>query len=234
MLLLLGLHLYTNHRAVRAVRLNTLNRQRACLALSAFLPSPPVPSTPGPLPPALSPAAVSAQERIFERDGALRWRGGEILGWARIGVSLEEVVRGIGGTAHAVTGSVTERGREGLERALQITVQEGHVMWWDPRGRRALVVLKEGADAVGQLKAWVHALLVARAWAGNADQETGLERADTRAGKEERAWRVVESALSELNAQWDKVVTALRVAGWEVDVATLETVPGTRVRVNNL
>src|SRR5690349_19353569 len=44
LILLLAIHLHTNHRAVRAVSLRTLNRQRASLLFNAYLSSPPTAS----------------------------------------------------------------------------------------------------------------------------------------------------------------------------------------------
>lgn len=109
LLFLLSIHLWTNYRAVRAVRMRTLNRQRANIVFSSYIQSlhdgGPYeemrkfwPKT-GPrvvredikykLP---SPKEVSNKERIFELDGVMRWHGGVIMGHCALGVPLKDIL----------------------------------------------------------------------------------------------------------------------------------------------
>ncbi|KAK8228395.1 hypothetical protein HDK77DRAFT_431121 [Phyllosticta capitalensis] len=83
-IVLLAIHLWTNYMAVRSVSMRSLNRQRANVVLSHLLAHDKV----------LTPETVAAgHERIFElRDGVLRGAGREVLGWARLGVGLWEVL----------------------------------------------------------------------------------------------------------------------------------------------
>ncbi|TKA67954.1 hypothetical protein B0A49_07548 [Cryomyces minteri] len=62
LLLLLSIHLATNHAAVRAVSMRTLNRQRANLVFSHLIEDDEV----------LTPEEVSKKERIFDWDGVLK------------------------------------------------------------------------------------------------------------------------------------------------------------------
>src|ERR1700709_2496622 len=75
MIALLAIHLGTNYLAVRAVSMRTLNRQRANLVFSALLEDH---YTVGKehVKPFPTPEQISIQERVFERDGVLRWKGG--------------------------------------------------------------------------------------------------------------------------------------------------------------
>ena len=209
---LLAVHLAANHRAVRAVRCATLNRQRAGLALSALLAAAPADAGAA----AVTPAAIAAQERVLEMGGELRWRGGPVLGRAEIGVPLGRIVAAVGGAGKGVAEAM-------LGRLLKIMAGEAHVLWWEERRKLAWLVLKEGASPEGQLKAWAHALLVARGWSeGKA------------AGKPPGPDELLESVgstLETLNGRWARVVADLQRKGWDVETASLETRPGTRALV---
>ncbi|KAK9455833.1 vitamin B6 photo-protection and homoeostasis-domain-containing protein [Dipodascopsis uninucleata] len=88
--LLISIHLSTNYRAVRAVVMNTLNRHRANIVLSAAIDATFVSGSesidavpPGAIP---TPASVSRSETILEPDGVLRWGAkAPILGKATFG-----------------------------------------------------------------------------------------------------------------------------------------------------
>ena len=207
---LLAVHLAMNYRAVCAVRCRVLNRQRAGLVLSGLLAAPAdAPRV------AMTPAEVAVRERVLEMGGELRWCGGPALGRAEIGVPLARIVGAVGG---AGKGGAEPR----LSHLQDVMAGEGHMLWWDGRQERALLVLKQGVSAEGQLKAWAHALLVAREWSeGKADEKSR--------GPGE-VLRLVTSTLEALNRRWAREVKEMRERGWDVDTASLETRPGTRVR----
>jgi hypothetical protein len=99
---------------------------------------------------------------VFEQDGVLRWCGGEVVGWARIGVEFREVLGRIGAQHSTGTGSLHLQG-VGLEEVLDVFGDEKYVLWpAESSEQAALIVLKEGCTAVDQLKAWAHALLLAK------------------------------------------------------------------------
>src|ERR1700753_1137715 len=81
MIFLLAIHLGTNYLAVRAVCMQTLNRQRANLVFSSLLEQIASDKTTNrgakTLPRLVypTPEEVRLQERVFERDGVLRWKG---------------------------------------------------------------------------------------------------------------------------------------------------------------
>jgi hypothetical protein len=162
MIFLLAIHLGTNYLAVRAVSMRTLNRQRANLAISNWLGEGPR-SNGDELRrelQALSPEQVSAQERVFERDGVLRWKGKEVLGYCRLGVDLKTIL----GTIQK------QQSSSGSFVALPINLpdlfhhgQNGYVIWYDHKSSTFLVSILADHGTKTVLRAWFHALYAARA-----------------------------------------------------------------------
>ena len=197
-----------NHAAVRAVSLHSLNRQRANILLSTFLENNKV----------MTPNEVSSQERIFEWDGVLRWRGKSVAK-ATIGVSLQSLLKTLA-PAHAMTGAVRD-GDLILERLVKIYSHEEFLVWYDSPKRTAYIVLRGQASAEAQLKAWTLALWGAhrfgKQYATGANRDTSLE--------------LFGRTLRDLSSQWGDLVKRIRAAGWDVDIANLETSSGSRIRL---
>lgn len=226
LLALLALHLALNYAAVRAVQMTSLNRQRANIVFATLLDADPAlralalalaPQVSGPADGrgVLSPAQVAAREAIFERDGVLRWSSAAaagpapVLGVCRIGVSVGEFLRWLGGA-----------GRAGvpLGRLQEAFRAEAYILFL--AGGNAAILLKRGCTPRAQLKAWMHALLAARVLGDM--HEAGDET--------ERVVGVVESTLRFLDqTRVDGYLDALTRAGWDVDLAALETRPGRRI-----
>lgn len=211
LILLLSIHLAMNHAAVRAVSMHTLNRQRANLVMSTLLDEKRV----------LKPPEVSAQERIFERDGVLRWRGSSIIGTAKIGIPLQAVIAALG-RAHPVTGSVRSSSID-LEKLVDIYLDEDYILWYENSRNLALIVLKDGAPPVAQLKAWSHALLMAHRPVEN-------DATSAQSAGEVTLLRLA-ATLRDLSTHWVEGLASLKAAGWELDAANLETTSATRIRL---
>ncbi|KAF2491100.1 DUF647-domain-containing protein [Lophium mytilinum] len=199
LVVLLAVHLGMNHRAVRAVSMRTLNRQRANIVLGELMSSGRV----------LKPKQVSEKEKVFERDGALRWVDGRVLGYGRIGVDLQTLLHRLG-LSHAKTGAVQLDST--LSELAELYRDEAYMLWFDVARSEALIVLKQGSTPIDQLKAWTQALMVARS--KQADSLTGLRM-----------------GLLEVSKTWKQTAEKLGAAGWDMDVAALETRPGRRVRL---
>jgi len=236
---LLSIHLAMNYAAVRAIRMRCLNRQRANIVFSNLLQSGQV----------LSPSEVARRERVFERDGVLRWSDGEVVGYSRIGVSLATLLRGM--RAHnEQTGSLHLCDGLALADLLDVFAGEGYMLW--PAGAVAaaaaaaaaapattttttttvdqiVIVLKEGCTAMDQLLAWAHALSLAKRHKRALDA-TGKADDDQAAVAQDRLAEV-RRTLSSTRALFARHSAALREAGWELEVAALETRAGTRVKV---
>jgi Vitamin B6 photo-protection and homoeostasis len=226
LLLLLSLHLGTNYMAVRAVRMTTLNRQRANIVLSALLDSDPDldlsqlgpfldpaksrtagKASTAPQPEhaleALRPEEVSRLERIFERDGTLRWTvsrrrpliSSPALGSCQIGVSLQDLIIAMKGSRiSSATTSMTVPTPSIFRHAITHTfASEAHLLFLSfsflsplavltsRRTLRASIVLKRGCTPTQQLKAWAHALLAARMLSCTSSDTTRQPAATTTA-----------------------------------------------------
>ncbi|KAL9582373.1 MAG: hypothetical protein Q9212_003334 [Teloschistes hypoglaucus] len=212
LILLLSIHLAMNRAAVRAVSMHTLNRQRANIVFSTFLDEGTV----------LSPKEVSLQERIFEWDGVLRWRHSSPLATARIGHPLKELLASLA-PAHEKTGSIRDAEAK-MMRLIRQYSQEEFLLWYDAPQRVGHIALKEGAAAKSQLKAW--ALML---WITHRHRMDGSSEATS--GSFESTLDLQRSSLQDLSSRWADCIQRLRTAGWDIDVASLETTSGSRICV---
>jgi hypothetical protein len=209
---LLSIHLATNNAAVKAVSLTVLNRQRANIVFSNIFQYGRV----------MSPKDVSGHERVFERDGVLRWCDDEVVGWARIGVGFKGLL-GRMGKQHEKTGSTHLQG-VGMEELLDVFGEEAYVLWpASSSSQAALIVLKEGCTPIDQLRAWAHALLLAKRLREQGDVSPLKDRFLTE----------LRGALKDTREVFEKNVDALKEKGWDLDVAALETRAGTRVQIDS-
>ena len=202
-----------NHAAVKAVSMHTLNRQRANIVISTMLDQSK----------SLSPDEVSLQERIFERDGVLRWRGTQIIGRAMIGVPLQRVISFLG-RPHLVTGSVRSPAIN-VERLVSIFQDEDYLLWYERSCHLAMIVLKSKASPQSQLKAWSHALLMAQLHASEDRASANSKSMD-----EETLQRLHET-LTEISIRWRQSLMALEESGWDLNTASLETTSSTRIHL---
>jgi hypothetical protein len=163
---------------------------------------------------------------VFEQDGVLRWCGGEVVGWARIGVEFREVLGRIGAQHSTGTGSLHLQG-VGLEEVLDVFGDEKYVLWpAESSEQAALIVLKEGCTAVDQLKAWAHALLLAkRLRDGRLDDDTSIPH--------DRLLAELRQTLKDMREMFVNHVDTLREKGWDLNVAALETRAGTRAHIDS-
>lgn len=209
---LLSIHLATNYAAVKSVSMRSLNRQRANIVLSNLVHDGRI----------LSPAEVSARERIFERDGALRWADGSVLGHCRIGVPLGNMLHRMGGHRHNRSGAVDLRNLS-LADLVRLYQDEAYLLW--SSGSEAVIVLKQDCTPLDQLKAWTQALLLAR------KGTIGIKRKDAEHDTSGGRLAELRLALEEVHELFNAYETKLRDAGWDLDVAVLETRPGVRVQI---
>lgn len=224
--------------AVTSVALRTLNRQRANIVFSRL-------SDTGVM---VTPARAARLERIFERDGVLRWRESEVLGFARIGTTFSELAAsfrdaivsggdGGGGGLPTVRGGGHSRG--GLLPSPRPTISihdiakvfrnEKHILWYDARKREVTICLKNDITSEEQLKAWVHALFVAKKICHhNNDSE---KKSPSPPLTNEEILGVIETTLFDLGTSFAMTVGQLRAVGWDLGTAALETKPGYRVGI---
>ncbi|KAI9643382.1 hypothetical protein NHQ30_008001 [Ciborinia camelliae] len=223
---LLSIHLGTNYLAVRSVTMRTLNRQRANLVISPFLSSLTSnkegstshhPQTHLSIP---SPTDISPQERIFERDGAIRLHGGKILGYCQIGIPLSAILSSM--STPRITGSYPEPQAPIIRDLAAIFQHQGYIMWYDAARNTFLVALKEGATATVQLDAWYHAV-----WCASVGH--GRREAGRWSNVAVRDW-MEESLRDALGFRAaNRLYEGLRERGWDLDTPAIEVRAGTRL-----
>lgn len=199
-----------NHAAVRAVSMRTLNRQRANIVFSTLFDTGTV----------LSPEEVSKRERIFERDGVLRWREESVLGYCKIGVPLSVLLQSLLPRTE-VTGSTRDTDKR-LSRIWDLYRDEDYVLWYNPLKTEAMIVLKGKSSPTSQLKAW------AQAWSV-AHLHQQKSKGEQKTGKEEATYTALKDTLTDLSFTFESHLQSLRMAGWDVDTAALETSSGRRM-----
>lgn len=217
---LLSIHLATNYAAVKAVSMNSLNRQRANIVFSQLL------DTDNPR--VLSPGEVSEQERVFERDGVLRC-GTDILGHCRIGISLQLLLSGMTIASRSKTGAFKDLPIK-LPGILEVFAHESYVLWLnETHTREVLIVLKKDCAAQDQLKAWLHALILVRL--RSQDPPSAFIKGEHVGVQVQRLGDLIHT-LQQSNEVFNKQASALRSAGWELDTAALETRAGVRALID--
>lgn len=199
-----------NYAAVRAVSMQNLNRQRANMVLSTFFDSGTV----------LTPDEVSNQERIFEWGGVLRWKGSARMAKAKIGGQLQEMISSLGPT-HSITGAMRDADSV-LIRLFQIFAKEEYLLWYSLSDRTVYLVLKEQISVSSQLKGWAQGLVLVHR----------LAQVQLATSATEKVLESVESSLSEVSDCWPTCMERLKAAGWDLDIASLETASGTRIKVD--
>lgn len=214
---LLSIHLATNYAAVQAVSMRCLNRQRANILFSSILEHGEI----------LSPSDVSKRERVFERDGVLRWADDEILGHCRIGVTLN-VLLGRFGRPHPLTGSVDLHASL-MSALLDTFADEAYILWPGYAEKDSLIVLKAGCSPIDQLKAWAHALLLAKTVRGEGSKS---KPADDDASLFKDRLAEIRRTSEHTRVLFTEHVQVLKNKGWDLDVVALETRAGTRVWID--
>jgi hypothetical protein len=278
LVLLLCLHLGTNYRAVRAVQMTSLNRQRANIVFSTVLdtdpdlhsfierqsvgsafslPEEPKGSNNDEQLKFLRPSEVAQRERIFERDGILRWRSSpqssflsspQKLGFCRIGCSLQDLKSSL----LSIDSNSISTTTLPISQIIDIFKDEDYMLAtttpvipsivyskrkkFSSSSVQMTVILKKGCTTTTQLKAWTHALLVA--YLLNKKDFDPLPRISLTGGDEHDIVllnRITSSTLFFLNHghRFDKYTARLVDIGWDLDVAALETSPGRRVQIES-
>lgn len=220
----------------------------------------------------LRPEEVARRERIFERDGMLRWTfesqssaspsssSSQILGSCRIGVPLKDLlfllqkdspfsISTSVSRSKSTSTSIDPHQPSLLPRLLDLFASESYLLYISVSASRtrtpnhvcnAAIVLKQNCTVHAQLKAWVHALLAARVISSSSSrkhvhvQKNRKNNADDHGEEEEDTFGILSRTLAFLNEKrrFERYLRRLaQEAGWDLDVAGLETRPGRRVRV---
>ena len=166
----------------------------------------------------MTPDEVSSQERIFNWDGILQWKG-RPFAKAIIGVKLHSLLKTLA-PAHLVTGAIRD-GNLILERLLEIYSHECFLVWYDSPKGTAYIVLKGQASPEAQLKAWTLAL-----WGAYRFEERYATGAST-----ENLLELFEMTLREISNLWNGYMERIIASGWDISIANLETCSGSRINL---
>lgn len=211
LMLLLSIHLETNRRAVRAVSMRTLNRQRATLVYHHL--------RAGHVP---APDEISTQEYIFENDGILRDVHRTSLGFCTIGASFGSLLSMACGASRTTHPFKVQR--SALLEMLSASKDRGYVIWVSKDlGRHSTqiqVVFKRGAASTEALIAWWQSV-------ATASYLSSFPRSEKPEGADivqclSQSLGVAEKLLKEHEA-------SLRAAGWDLDTNALETTSSSRI-----
>ncbi|KAI8290896.1 RUS1 family protein-like protein [Colletotrichum sp. SAR11_57] len=221
--ILIAIYLFLNWKGVRAVKSRSLNRQRANIAFSALLSKDQV----------LTPGKISEKELIFERRGGevFRWNADTILGHCKFGVPLESMLQPL------ANGQQNMRSFQlptvDLSNLMELFENQHYIMWcqiseaanYDAASRiKVLVVLKNGVSAKSQLKAWFHGLLL-------AERLHGLKTAELRRAQLGQHIMLghIQATMALADEKYEGYARRLSAAGWNLEVAVLETRSGSRI-----
>ncbi|KAF3934794.1 hypothetical protein ABW20_dc0109515 [Dactylellina cionopaga] len=195
MLSLIAIHLWTNYRAVKAVTMVTLNRQRANLVMSTFAETGVT----------LTPKDVARQERIFERDGVLRWHNGSIVGRAVIGTRLSSII----------APRTTSKEKTALAELAKACPGEQYMLWFGGKLQdiRVCICLENKCTPASQFKAWMHGLLSAKLLSDRRPQNA----------TDSDALQALVDAKRQIDGTFDEFLTRLAEAGWNTEDPQLET-----------
>ncbi|RKF60406.1 RUS1 family protein-like protein [Erysiphe neolycopersici] len=236
LILLLIIHLRTNYLAVRSICLRTFNRQRANIFFSEVI------QKLNNVEPNLliekeysndslrnsiwyldlpSPSYISQKEKIFERDGVLRWKNSSALGYCKLGVSLKSILDCFG-CSDVKTGSYSSLHSHQFQQLLNIYKDSGYILCYSKSQKTYLVAIKSHikSEVEVHLKAWTQALYLAKfelSTDGPDSNSTSLIQAYQRTCK--FADQLVNSVISS---------PSFAKLGWNLEISAMETIPGTR------
>jgi hypothetical protein len=218
LLFLLFIHLSTNHRAVRAVSLRTLNRQRASILFELFNTHSP-PHSNSSIPEISFPTILPTPTELSRCESIIHPRPSSLhvytltppLAAGELYRRHPEVYARTPASASFVPISALA---SHLPILLPIFAAEDYILSFDARTLHARIALKLFATPRTALKAWLCARECALAAAGGV-------------WSEEKMRECVKSVA----ASWEGIVGGLVEAGWNVDVNDLETRKGTRFQL---
>lgn len=207
LLCLLTLHLYLNYKAVRAVSMQSLNRQRACILMSTLIENGHV----------LTPAQVKNQEEIFSQGSNMKWKTCQTHGTCHIGVSLQTLLQSMG-MQSSQTGSFKDL--DNLSELLNLFKDQHYLLWHDVRTTNTSVVLKQEASPLDHVKAWTHALILANEIQHGPRDVTAPWMMTT-----------IMNTLDKSNSLFTTHLAAIKAAGWDLSIPHMETKSGSRISI---
>lgn len=141
-----------------------------------------------------------------------------------------------------------------IHRLLCLFEKEEYILWFNPIDKKGTIVLKNNVSPISQLKAWSHALMVAKRVAtlraeeaervnnkslfekgGEKSKQRDQQRNETDSVANptdpDTMFSILESTLQTHSTNFKGQIALLKDAGWDVETPSLETRPGRRFEV---
>jgi hypothetical protein len=233
---LLALHLWANWRAVKSVRLTSLNANRAFVLFRALL-----------------------QGHVKDLDDVGKEES--ILGFQptifRAGVSVTDFLQGLPREY-----SDQSRKHEEFVRLLDLFDEEDYVLWCDGQAKRCIVLLKVSASGETQAKALCHFLRTCmpitqleeppvtrqprkkdkgdpnpspnRLESGNDLLSHGSEKDVSDGRGEDPDFRLIAQTLRQNRQEWQKLREQIESAGWDLSLTNLTRGKCNRIQTNDV
>lgn len=223
MIPLLALHLWCNWKAVKSVRLSSLNTERAALLFDGILRGQ-----------TKSLDEVGRQEAILGTAKILQTTEGRLLSSCKVGASVEELLSSMLLKELAAPARPEGAGKS-LARLLEIFHQEDYLLWANFRSNQAVIVLKEGASTVTQAQGFLHLMRLLRVFSSlPKDQDTKMGQSQkliVSPRQDDEILKMLEHTLHENNKLWPAIKDRVGAAGWELEKGNLERGPCYRIRL---
>ncbi|KIW85943.1 hypothetical protein Z517_01336 [Fonsecaea pedrosoi CBS 271.37] len=247
---LLAMHLWANWKAVKSVRLTSLNKDRAIILFSALLRG-----------------RAKGLSEVGEEESILglgqMFRTSNCHNDFQVGVSVNKFLR-------TLPEGENNPSRRDLcfSQLLRVFQDEDYLLWWDVRSKQGFVLLKESAGGETQAKAICHLLRLssrvkANPNAANLSQQNGLvqgrqdifevtqdpEQHVLPSSSEEKldihshssqlydgldpAIQLIIDTLREHRQEWKNMQDLVLHLGWDLDLTNLGRGPCHRIRVDS-
>jgi hypothetical protein len=181
----------------------------------------------------LSPTDVSRRERVFERDGVLRWADGTIIGHGTVGTNMAVLLSKLGAAArHGRTGSRALHAIK-LSDLVRVYAGEAYLLWFSRAQSEATIVLKQGSTPLDQLRAWTQGIILAHRLSRSGKEAKSQPDDDHDAGRPEGLLDDLRWSMEEAKKLLDTYEERLKGAGWDLGIAALETRAGVRVEISD-
>lgn len=235
---LLALHLWANWKAVRSVRLTSLNTERAAMLFAGILRG-----------------RVKGLDEIGHEEsilGLTRTAPRQVTAF-QVGVSVPEFLKSF--TGHVSSDSQVS---SALVRLLEIFQDEEYVLWFDSHTGQGRVLLKESATGETQAKAMCHFLRIleqensaqksrshdkleknqhvldreSSGTSGNGKVNVGRQGLKENSDKQNLRW--ISDTLRQNRQAWQNLRSQVEQAGWELRHTNLVRGYCHRIRTNDM
>ena len=244
---LLAMHLWANWKAVKSVRLTSLNAERADILFSALLKS-----------------HVKGLDEVGEEESILSM--GKILprrfNALQIGVSVADFVSHLPGE-----GSNDSQKYTNFVQLLQMFQDEDYVLWYDVETKYGSALLREKASAETQAKALCHLLRMSTQLRAFSQNSGGIEQRESEvkdqmllegfpekvikstntssntkanapgrsvsaSSARHRSFQLISETLEQNRQEWKRVADEAKGAGWDLSLTNLGGGRCNRIRIS--